>query len=73
MYARENVVHAGQVQPSWSGRSSSACTAFRRLRRPPSTSADPVRPRRVGSTQSNMSTPAAIASITPSGSPIPMK
>ena len=33
----------------------------------------PVLAVRVGSTQSNMSTPRAITSITPSGSPMPMK
>ena len=36
-------------------------------------SALPVRAVRVGSTQSNMSTPASITSRIPSGSPIPMK
>ena len=47
--------------------------ALRRLSRPSHVSALPVRAVRVGRTQSNMSTPRAITSITPSGSPMPMK
>src|SRR6266508_1000742 len=73
MYARENWAQAGHPQPSSSGRGSLANLAFRRFRRPSHVSAEPVRAVRVGSTQSNMSTPAAITRRIPSGSPIPMK
>ena len=48
-------------------------SAFRRLRRPPAVSAEPVRAVRVGRTQSNMSIPRAITSRIPSASPSPMK
>ena len=71
--AAECRVQAGQAQPSSSGRGSRAKRAFRRLSRPSQVSALPVRAVRVGSTQSNMSTPRAITSIMPSGSPMPMK
>ena len=73
MYARLKRVHAGQPQLSSSGRGSRAKRALRRLSRPSHVSALPVRAVRVGRTQSNMSTPRAITSITPSGSPMPMK
>src|SRR5205823_11155288 len=73
MYARVKCAHAGQAQPSSRGPASRAKRALRRLRRPSQVSALPVRAVRVGRTQSNMSTPREITSITPSGSPIPMK
>ena len=73
MYAREKPAQAGHEQPATSGASSSAKAAFRRLMRPPGTSAEPVRPSRVGSTQSNMSTPRAIPSTKPIGSPTPIR
>src|SRR4029079_9564858 len=73
MYARLKREQAGHEQPSSSGRSSRAKRALRRLRRPSLVRALPVRAVRVGRTQSNMSTPRAITSSTPSGSPIPMK
>src|SRR5690242_3225383 len=73
MYARVNLVQAGQSQSSSSGLWSRAKRAFFRFRRPEEVSAVPVRPRRVGSTQSNMSTPRSITSRMPSGSPMPMK
>jgi topoisomerase-4 subunit A len=64
---------AGHAQPSESGRGSRAKRALRMLSRPSHVSALPVRAVRVGRTQSNMSTPRAITSMTPSGSPMPMK
>jgi hypothetical protein len=73
MYAREKRAQAGQVQPSSSGRGSSANRALRRLSLPVAVSAEPVRAVRVGSTQSNMSIPAPITRRIPSASPIPMK
>src|SRR4029079_5341863 len=73
MYARPRREQAGHGQLSSSGRSSRAKRALRRLSRPSLVRALPVRAVRVGSTQSNMSTPRAITSSTPSGSPIPMK
>src|SRR6476620_124956 len=72
-YARLKRVQAGHGHPSSSGRWSRAKRALRRLSRPSRVSALPVRAVRVGSTQSNMSTPREITSSTPSGSPIPMK
>ena len=57
MYARVNVVQAGQSQPSSSGRWSRAKRALRMFSRPSHVIALPVRAVRVGSTQSNMSTP----------------
>ena len=60
MYARLKREQAGHGQPSSSGRSSRAKRALRRLRRPSLVRALPVRAVRVGSTQSNMSTPRAI-------------
>ena len=47
--------------------------ALRRFSRPSHVSALPVRPSRVGQTQSNMSIPRSITSRMPSGSPMPMK
>src|SRR5947208_8112606 len=73
MYARLKREQAGHGQPSSRGRSSAAKRALRRLRRPSLVRALPVRAVRVGRTQSNMSTPRATTSSTPSGSPIPMK
>ena len=71
--AREACVQAGQSQVSSSGAGSRAKRALRRFRRPSQVIALPVRAVRVGSTQSNMSTPASITSRIPSGSPMPMK
>src|SRR4051794_27215188 len=73
MYARLKRLHAGQPQCSSSGPGSRWKRAFRRLSLPSQVSALPVRAVRVGSTQSNMSTPLEITSMTPPGSPIPMK
>ena len=73
MYARVNLEQAGQSQRSSSGAWSRAKRAFFRLSRPVEVSAVPVRPIRVGRTQSNMSTPRSITSRIPSGSPMPMK
>src|SRR6266550_736296 len=73
MYALLNREQAGHEHPSSRGRSSRAKRALRRLRRPSLVRALPVRAVRVGRTQSNMSTPRVTTSITPSGSPIPMK
>src|SRR5919197_4165715 len=72
-YARLKRPHAGQAQPSSSGRGSRAKRALRRLSRPSQVRALPVRAVRVGRTQSNMSIPRSITSSTPSGSPMPKK
>jgi hypothetical protein len=69
----EKRVQAGQPQVSSSGAGSRAKLAFLRLSRPSHVSAVPVRPRRVGHTQSNMSMPRSMTSRMPLGSPMPMK
>ncbi len=63
----------GSRSPGSSGRGSSACRAFLRLTAPRRVSACPVRPERVGSTQSNMSTPRSTAPTMSSGLPTPIR
>ena len=63
----------GQVQRSSRGSESSAWRALRRLSGPFQVKACPLRPDRVGSTQSNISTPRSTAPTRSSGLPTPIK
>ena len=64
---------AGHGHPGSIGSGSSAWRALRRLSGPFAVNAWPLRPDRVGSTQSNMSTPRRTASTRSSGLPTPIR
>ena len=66
-------VQAGHGQPSSIGSRSSANLALRRLSGPSAVNAWPVRPDRVGRTQSNMSIPRSTAPTRSSGLPTPIR